>query len=773
MAPKKAAAKGGSKKRKGGDAAEETESEQQVVDASEGSGSASNGSEEQTETVTAKKAKPAESAPAPAEPTPASAPESAIASVTYSITNSSSSSEAAPEQQVQQLQQQLQQLQQLQLQQQQHQELEKQQQIEKQQQLELSKQLEKQQQHLEKQQQELEKQQLQQQIKQEKQQQKMQQQQQQLQLQQQKQQQQNQLQPLQQQQMMPQQPPQPSIGGAPYGMPSLPTSVPVASVPAGPVSESHTIEVPENKVGTVIGPKGATIMLLQTNSGCKMHMLQDGMLPGQMRILTFTGTRSQIQIAVDMTLKVIAEGPQALHPNALSGGPTVTTILDLEQSLVGRVIGGSGATIKEMQTRTGASIKIDQSMDPGLPRKIILVGTQVAVQNAIQLVNYVIENGPGLPPLGIKPGIEGMGQQPVPASQLVSHIMEVAKIFVGKIIGRGGEMIVQLQQQTGARVQIDQSVPDGMPCKVCISGNQAQVQAGINAINALVAEGPTTGQHSKLNGNFQQFAPQQMPQQMMGYGQPMGMQPQYGQQMGVPFQQQRPPVAYGQQPQQMGYGMQQPPMQQQPYPQVQPMMGQPQPQQQQYGFNYAQQAAPGQVQQQQQPQPRYGAPAQQQAPGTLGAPQAAPQVPVQRGQWAEYKDATTGQSYFYNATTGTTQVRTALSLLCHTPLPLSPSPLLPPSFPPFLSLSPSFLTLKTSPLFQPLRNSGSVRQTCNRVGSFHFWTLISCRMLCLVSTLCFICFIGFPLFAAKISKFLQSMHPSLHSSTPIHPTIHS
>ena len=32
---------------------------------------------------------------------------------------------------------------------------------------------------------------------------------------------------------------------------------------------------------------------------------------------------------------------------------------------------------------------------------------------------------------------------------------------VGKIIGRGGEVITMIQQRSGAKVQIDQNVPEG------------------------------------------------------------------------------------------------------------------------------------------------------------------------------------------------------------------------------------------------------------------------------------------------------------------------
>lgn len=41
------------------------------------------------------------------------------------------------------------------------------------------------------------------------------------------------------------------------------------------------------------------------------------------------------------------------------------------------------------------------------------------------------------------------------------QVMDCAKAFVGKIIGRGGEVITMIQQRSGAKVQIDQNVAEG------------------------------------------------------------------------------------------------------------------------------------------------------------------------------------------------------------------------------------------------------------------------------------------------------------------------
>ena len=50
---------------------------------------------------------------------------------------------------------------------------------------------------------------------------------------------------------------------------------------------------------------------------------------------------------------------------SMTGGPTLHIEIECPQTNVGRVIGSSGATIKELQSRTGAKIQIDQNFPEG------------------------------------------------------------------------------------------------------------------------------------------------------------------------------------------------------------------------------------------------------------------------------------------------------------------------------------------------------------------------------------------------------------------------
>ena len=92
----------------------------------------------------------------------------------------------------------------------------------------------------------------------------------------------------------------------------------------------------------------------------------------------------------------------------------------------------------------------------------------------------------------------------------------------GKIIGRGGEVITMIQQRSGAKVQIDQNVPEGQPCKVNMSGTPQNL-----AIATQLVQEAMLGVKSQAGM-----------QQQGGYGGGMGMQQPMQQQYGMPQQQQ-------------------------------------------------------------------------------------------------------------------------------------------------------------------------------------------------------------------------------------------
>lgn len=113
--------------------------------------------------------------------------------------------------------------------------------------------------------------------------------------------------------------------------------------------------------------------------------------------------------------------------------------------------------------------------------------------------------------------------------------LDCPKSLVGRVIGRGGSTINDLQNKSGTRIQIEQNVPEGTPCKVCITGPPQAVQLGIQMVMAVMAHGPVRTQQGGPPPGFSGF-PQygQVPQIQyhgsypQGFGVPQGYGMQYG-----------------------------------------------------------------------------------------------------------------------------------------------------------------------------------------------------------------------------------------------------
>ena len=198
--------------------------------------------------------------------------------------------------------------------------------------------------------------------------------------------------------------------------------------------------------------------------------------------------------------------------------------------------------IRDLQARSGARIDVDQNVPPGVPRGITYKGTRKTVDFAKQLVQMLQQ--------------ENVNENNLPLGDAARRYVIIPSQAVGKVIGRGGEMIRELQGRSGAKIQIDHAGTSGLSPdqkQVTITGTeQAVIKAeeminflkenplmeGLQAIGMLVEE--------KLRGGQWGSGPPYPGLPNQG----MNMQPEGGQQYGGyggggggGYQQ--PPQAYG------------------------------------------------------------------------------------------------------------------------------------------------------------------------------------------------------------------------------------
>ncbi|XP_075476410.1 uncharacterized protein LOC142517831 [Primulina tabacum] len=169
---------------------------------------------------------------------------------------------------------------------------------------------------------------------------------------------------------------------------------------------SKKIDIPNGRVGVIIGKGGETIKYLQLQSGAKIQVTRDmDVDPNSVtRGVELTGTPDQIAKAEQLISDVLSEteaGGSGVVSRRMTGQPSGTDpfVIMVPNNKVGLVIGKGGETIKNMQARTGARIQvIPLHLPPGdasKERTVQIDGTSEQIEAAKQLVYEVIsENRP-------------------------------------------------------------------------------------------------------------------------------------------------------------------------------------------------------------------------------------------------------------------------------------------------------------------------------------------------------------------------------------------
>ena len=169
-------------------------------------------------------------------------------------------------------------------------------------------------------------------------------------------------------------------------------------------------------------------------------------------------------------------------------------------SCAGKIIGHGGDTIMSIQKKSGAHVKIQPAHEvpAGAPRRIDISGAAGPVADALQMVNDILResaiggSGGGGGGGGGSRGGGGSGggasvelDVPVPAEML------------GRVIGRGGETIRRLQEESGARIQVERDAN-----RVVIRGTADNAQRAKELVLDIVNTPPGQASASGIKNDF-------------------------------------------------------------------------------------------------------------------------------------------------------------------------------------------------------------------------------------------------------------------------------
>ncbi|XP_038554849.1 far upstream element-binding protein 2-like isoform X1 [Micropterus salmoides] len=238
----------------------------------------------------------------------------------------------------------------------------------------------------------------------------------------------------------------------------------------------HEMMIPAGKAGLVIGKGGETIKQLQERAGVKMILIQDASQgPNVDKPLRIIGDPYKVQQAQEMVQEILRERDHGgfSERNDFSSRMGGGMDIPVPRHSVGVVIGRSGEMIKKIQNDAGVRIQFKQDDGTGPDKIAHISGPPERCEHAAQIINDLLqsirvrEEGQGVPPgpPGMPAGNRGRGGGQggwgPPGGEMT---FSIPAHKCGLVIGRGGENVKSINQQTGAFVEISrQPPPNGDP----------------------------------------------------------------------------------------------------------------------------------------------------------------------------------------------------------------------------------------------------------------------------------------------------------------------
>uniref|UniRef100_A0A665UK94 KH-type splicing regulatory protein n=1 Tax=Echeneis naucrates TaxID=173247 RepID=A0A665UK94_ECHNA len=238
----------------------------------------------------------------------------------------------------------------------------------------------------------------------------------------------------------------------------------------------HEMMIPAGKAGLVIGKGGETIKQLQERAGVKMILIQDASQgPNVDKPLRIIGDPYKVQQAQGMVQEILRERDHGSYSERNDFGSRMGGGMDIPvpRHSVGVVIGRNGEMIKKIQNDAGVRIQFKQDDGTGPDKIAHISGPPDRCEHAAQIINDLLqsirvrEEGQGGPPgpPGMPAGNRGRGGGQggwgPPGGEMT---FSIPAHKCGLVIGRGGENVKSINQQTGAFVEISrQPPPNGDP----------------------------------------------------------------------------------------------------------------------------------------------------------------------------------------------------------------------------------------------------------------------------------------------------------------------
>ena len=249
-----------------------------------------------------------------------------------------------------------------------------------------------------------------------------------------------------------------------------------------------TIKCPQSAVGKVIGKRGESIAQLQAQTQCNVQVDQTTKEAGYSTLHLSAKTREALmKCKVHLEALIASTQPLGESPSFEVFASTATqeseateqTTIDIPEASVGILIGPKGIVIHQMMMEFEVHMWIDQTMPPGQPRKLAVLGPKQNCEKALQRINDIltgkfnpaqsaIENSVSTNYYKYQTQILQAFQDTANAEAVMErHVLKTSAEWIAKIQGKRGQLLQQIKAQSSAQIEIK---ADDEGCVIQVSG---------------------------------------------------------------------------------------------------------------------------------------------------------------------------------------------------------------------------------------------------------------------------------------------------------------
>jgi far upstream element-binding protein len=262
--------------------------------------------------------------------------------------------------------------------------------------------------------------------------------------------------------------------------------------------DSEVISIESNLVGLVIGRGGDNLKRIEKETGARIQFITGPQHNGPQRDCRLSGPARCRQDAKHAVWRILEENGghvaavkasppaqsqskprQANQPKLREGENSVQIMVP--DKTVGLIIGRGGETIRDLQEKSQCHINIvSESKSINGLRPVNLIGSVQASQLARELILEIVDSDTRAQEQAAGGRPQQQDRRPVAGAgaggpDKITEMISVPSDSVGMIIGKGGETIKQMQQETGCKINVQQASGQDIERPIELVGDYAAI----------------------------------------------------------------------------------------------------------------------------------------------------------------------------------------------------------------------------------------------------------------------------------------------------------